>query len=106
MNCASSTSIFVQRRPTMPVAKFAFPAVSLSLAALLLAACASSSQNAQLQHAHAAYDAASKDPAITAGASEDLQKAAAYLNSADEGKASGADQAEVTHRAYLAQQQV
>lgn len=90
----------------MPVAKFAFPALSISLAALLLAACATSSQNAQLQQAHAAYDAASKDPAITASASGDLQKAVAYLKSADEAQASGADQAEVTHRAYLAQQQV
>ena len=89
----------------MPVAKFAFPALSASLAALLLAACATSSQNAQLQHAHAAYDAASKDPAVTAGASGDLQQAAAYLKSADEAQAGG-DQAEVTHRAYLAQQQV
>jgi outer membrane protein OmpA-like peptidoglycan-associated protein len=90
----------------MSVAKFASPALPISLAALLLAACATSSQNAQLQHAHAAYDAASKNPVITAAASGDLQKAATYLKSADEAQASGADQAEVTHRAYLAQQQV
>jgi len=89
----------------MPVAKFAFPALSISLAALLLAACATS-ENAQLQQAHAAYEAASKDPAITAAAPGDLQQAAAYLKSADEGKASGVGQAEVTHRAYLAYQHV
>jgi outer membrane protein OmpA-like peptidoglycan-associated protein len=90
----------------MPIAKFALSALPLSLAAVLLAACATSSQNSQVQQAHAAYDVASKDPAITAGASGDLQKAAAYLKSADEARAGGADAAEVTHRAYLAQQQV
>jgi outer membrane protein OmpA-like peptidoglycan-associated protein len=86
----------------MRVTKIALP---ISFAAALLAGCAMS-ENAELQQAHAAYDAASKDPAITSGASGDLQKAAAYLKSADEAQAGGGDQAEVTHRAYLAQQQV
>lgn len=91
----------------MPVTKLALPALSISLtAALLLAGCTTTSQNAELQQAHAAYDAASKDPAITTAASPDLQKAAAYLKGADDAQASGTDPAEVTHRAYMAQQQV
>src|SRR5581483_2623201 len=106
MSRAPSIPMPVQRRQAMPVAKVSLFALSTSLAALLLAGCANSPQNAQLQQAHAAYDAASRDPSITAGASVDLQKAATYLKSADEASAGGADRAEVTHRAYLAQQQV
>jgi outer membrane protein OmpA-like peptidoglycan-associated protein len=89
----------------MSCAKFALPTLSISLTTLLLAACAAQ-QNTALQQAHAAYDTASKDPAVTDAASADLQKAAVDLKSADEAQASNAGREEVSHRAYLATQQV
>lgn len=90
----------------MSFAKLAFPSLSIALTTLLLAACTMPQQNTALQQAHTAYDTASNDPAITTTASGDLQKAAAYLKSADEAQASAAGQAEVSHRAYMATQQV
>ncbi|MGO8920891.1 MAG: OmpA family protein [Stellaceae bacterium] len=90
----------------MTFAKFALPTLSISLTTLLLAACATSTQNTALQQAHVAYDTASTDPAITSAAADDLQKAAADLKSADQAQASDAGQEEVSHRAYLATQQV
>lgn len=90
----------------MSIAKLALPTLSISLTTLLLAACTTPTQNAELQQAHVAYDTASKDPAIATAASADLEKAGAYLKEADEGQASGAGQAEVSHDAYMAKQQV
>jgi outer membrane protein OmpA-like peptidoglycan-associated protein len=90
----------------MSLAKLALPTLSISLTTVLLAACMTPTQNSALQQAHTAYDTASKDPAINAAASPDLQKAAGYLKSADEAQATDAGQAEVSHRAYMATQQV
>jgi outer membrane protein OmpA-like peptidoglycan-associated protein len=79
------------------------PAVSILVGTLLLGACGS---NPAFQQAAASYDSAMQDPAVVSGAPHELQHARELLDSAKEAQASGADGAEVTHRAYLASQEV
>lgn len=80
------------------------PMVSASALAVGLIAC-SSPPNAALQQAHTTYAAAAQDPKIIAAAPGDLQQAKSLLDSAD-AAAAGGDEAEASHRAYLASQRV
>jgi outer membrane protein OmpA-like peptidoglycan-associated protein len=89
----------------MPARHVVFPCLSTSIV-VLLAACSTTPHNAALQQAHAQYSAASQNPAVLASSSSDLSRAASYLGDADSALANGADQAEVTHRAYLASQMI
>jgi outer membrane protein OmpA-like peptidoglycan-associated protein len=82
------------------------PALATSVAALALASCTTPQPNAELQQARAAYAAAEQDPAVASGAAGDLQTAKAYLDKANSAEAGNAEAAEVTHRAYMANQQV
>jgi len=89
----------------MPARHLVSPCLSTSVA-VLLAACSSTPPNAALQQAHAQYSTASQNQAVVASSSSDLSRAASYLGDADSAQANGADQAEVTHRAYLASQMI
>ncbi len=84
--------------------RLAIPTLLATAAAL--AACGTPAPNASLEQARSSYAAASQDPAVIRGANSELQTARSMLDNANSSYAAGDDAAEVTHRAYLASQQV
>lgn len=82
--------------------------IALSIfATSLFSSCASAPpQNMKLDQAQAAYDAVSHDSAMQQSAPEELRKASAALDQANELAGKGAPIADVDHFAYLAQKHV
>lgn len=74
-------------------------------AVLALAACAAP-ENEMLDQARTAYSAARNDPAVIQNAPTELNQAAQTLQKAERLYEQDADQDRVTHKAYLANQQV
>jgi outer membrane protein OmpA-like peptidoglycan-associated protein len=75
----------------------------LAAAIATLAACASRTPDPALVQARQAVETASQDATITRYAQEDLARARAALQSAEQAQADDLGEAEVAHRAYVAQ---
>ena len=78
---------------------------TLAASVLALAACASTPPNQNFQQAEVQVGALNQDPMIARYAPLEAQKARQYLDTAQQSARKGADDAVVTHQAYLANQQ-
>ncbi len=84
--------------------KYPFSLIAAA-ATLILAACAAP-ENQMLDQARAAYGEARNDPSIIQNAPTELNQAAQAVQKAENLYEKGAEQRQVTHQAYLANQQV
>ncbi len=75
---------------------------AIALAIATLAACASREPDPALVQARQTVDSASQDPTITRYAQQELTRARAALQSAEQAQTEGLGEAEVAHRAYVA----
>jgi len=89
----------------LEVCRHTIPRIFASVAVLALVACANP-PNPALERARSDYTAVAQDPTIIRNANTDLQSARSLLDNANMSYANGDDEAEVTHRAYLASQAI
>jgi outer membrane protein OmpA-like peptidoglycan-associated protein len=83
--------------------KQALRTTAIAVAIALLAACASREPDPALVQARQTVDSAAQDPSITRYAQQEMARARAALQSAEQAQSEGLGEAEVAHRAYIAQ---